>query len=81
MQVTGVHWCAFYLPARLELVCRVAEAAHYAHERGIVHRDLKPSNILIDARGDPHVLDFGVGRALHTDSRATQTGQLVGTRS
>ena len=69
------------LPARLELVCRVAEAAHYAHERGIVHRDLKPSNILIDARGDPHVLDFGVARSLHSDSRATQTGQLVGTLS
>jgi len=69
------------LAARLELVCRVAEAAHYAHERGIVHRDLKPSNVLIDARGEPRVLDFGVARPLNEDSRATQTGQLVGTLS
>jgi non-specific serine/threonine protein kinase/serine/threonine-protein kinase len=67
--------------ARLELVCRVAEAVHYAHERGIVHRDLKPSNVLIDARGEPRVLDFGVARPLGEDSRATQTGQLVGTLS
>ncbi len=69
------------LVARLELVCRVAEAAHYAHERGIVHRDLKPANVLIDARGEPRVLDFGVARPLGEDSRATQPGQLVGTLS
>lgn len=69
------------LSARLELVCRVAEAAHYAHERGIVHRDLKPANVLIDARGEPRVLDFGVARPLGADSRATQPGQLVGTLS
>ncbi|NOT30596.1 MAG: protein kinase, partial [Planctomycetes bacterium] len=54
-------------------------AAHFAHERGIVHRDLKPSNVLIDARGEPRVLDFGVARPLGEDSRATQTGQLIGT--
>ena len=67
------------LAARLRLVCQVAEAAHYAHERGIVHRDLKPSNVLLDDRGEPKVLDFGVARPLGSDSRSTQTGQLVGT--
>ena len=66
------------LAAKLRLVSQIAEAAHYAHERGIVHRDLKPSNVLIDERGEPRVLDFGVARPLGT-SHATQTGQLVGT--
>jgi predicted Ser/Thr protein kinase len=65
--------------AKLKLVSQVAEAVHYAHERGVVHRDLKPSNVLIDARGEPKVLDFGVARPLGSSLHATQTGQLVGT--
>jgi len=67
------------LRERLQLVCQVAEAVHYAHERGVVHRDLKPSNVVVDDRGQPRVLDFGVARPLGVDSSATQTGQLVGT--
>ncbi len=40
--------------ARLELVARACDAAHYAHERGIIHRDLKPGNILVINRDDAH---------------------------
>jgi predicted Ser/Thr protein kinase len=67
------------LAHKLRLVSQVAEAVHYAHERDVVHRDLKPSNVLIDERGEPKVLDFGVARPLGATSHATQTGQLVGT--
>ena len=36
---------------RLELVAKVCDAVHHAHQKGVIHRDLKPSNILVDESG------------------------------
>lgn len=69
-------------PACLELVARIADAVHHAHQRGVIHRDLKPGNILVTSDGHPKVLDFGVARLLHATGDAgheTQVGQMVGT--
>jgi tRNA A-37 threonylcarbamoyl transferase component Bud32 len=61
------------------LVKRIAEAVHYAHQRGTLHRDLKPSNVLIDAQGQPRITDFGLAKQLSRDSGLTQTGAVLGT--
>jgi tRNA A-37 threonylcarbamoyl transferase component Bud32 len=45
-----------------DLVARIAEAVDHAHSQGVCHRDLKPGNILVDAAGNPHILDFGLAR-------------------
>jgi serine/threonine protein kinase/tetratricopeptide (TPR) repeat protein len=67
---------------RLELLAKICDAVHYAHQRGVIHRDLKPGNILVDAAGQPKVLDFGVARATE-DHRSTKhrtaPGELIGT--
>jgi serine/threonine protein kinase len=50
------------------LLQQVCDALQYAHAQArIVHRDLKPSNLMVNARGDVKVADFGIARSL-TDS-------------
>ena len=68
--------------SKLELVARICDAVHHAHQRGLIHRDLKPGNILVDEAGQPKILDFGVARITESDAQATQhteLGQIVGT--
>jgi tRNA A-37 threonylcarbamoyl transferase component Bud32 len=59
----------------------IAEAIHFAHQRGTLHRDLKPQNVLIDAADQPRITDFGLAKIIKDDSRLTQTGVVMGSPS
>jgi WD40 repeat protein len=75
------------LPARraADYLKTIAQAVHYAHQRGVLHRDLKPSNVLLDVFDQPRITDFGLAKLLTSephlstlDAQLTQTGQVLG---
>jgi tetratricopeptide (TPR) repeat protein len=57
----------------------LAEALAYAHEQGIVHRDIKPANVMVDDRGRPMLMDFGLAARLDGAERLTHEGTVLGT--
>src|SRR5690606_31288206 len=62
------------------LVCeKIARALQHAHESNIIHRDIKPSNILLDVRGVPLLMDFGIARWICAGQTLTAGQQVVGT--
>jgi serine/threonine-protein kinase len=65
-------------PARVDILIQVARALGHAHEHGIIHRDVKPGNIIVDAGGEPHLVDFGLSRA-EADPALTADGLVAGT--
>ena len=62
------------------IVRKLALALEEAHSQGVVHRDLKPSNIMVNARRDLVIMDFGlVWRIGAQDERLTRVGLVLGT--
>ncbi len=75
------------LRQRIQLFQKICAAVSYAHQQGIIHRDLKFANILVDKRGEPHILDFGLAKAIGSSERnkdravVTMTGEWAGSLS
>ncbi len=64
-----------------ELIAKLAHSLHHAHQHGVLHRDVKPGNILLDAKGEPHLTDFGLARLVEFESTVTRTLEVIGTPS
>lgn len=65
----------------LDLIDPVLAALAAAHDAGLIHRDVKPENVLISRRGQLKVADFGLARAVTSQSAAATQGLLIGTVS
>lgn len=62
------------------VVRKLAAALQEAHDQGIIHRDLKPANIMINRKGEPVIMDFGLARrSLSDDAQISHSGQIIGT--
>jgi serine/threonine protein kinase/tetratricopeptide (TPR) repeat protein len=61
-----------------ELVARIADALHHAHEHGLVHRDVKPHNVMLGADGSVSLLDFGLAKYVDPEVQSV-TGDFLGT--
>ena len=59
----------------------IAEAIHFAHQRGTLHRDLKPQNVLIDEADRVRITDFGLAKLTRADTHLTMTGAVMGSPS
>jgi serine/threonine protein kinase/lipoprotein NlpI len=79
----------FDLSESLTIGVQIADAIAEAHTHGIIHRDIKPQNIMITARGQAKVMDFGLAKEvrettpLESDAETlgllTAPGMIVGT--
>src|SRR5262245_17566315 len=77
------------LSEALDIAIQVVEALQEAHRRGIIHRDIKPQNLMLTARGQVKVLDFGLAKVVRervlaseeadTSSLMSTPGAIVGT--
>lgn len=62
------------------LARKIAVAVGEAHSHGVIHRDLKPANVMIDHRGEPVVMDFGLAREVKqaAGDQLTRAGSILG---
>ncbi|WP_409485581.1 PASTA domain-containing protein [Arsenicicoccus dermatophilus] len=67
--------------AALDLLIPVAEALGLAHAAGVVHRDVKPENVIIREDGQVKVADFGLARAVTSETATVASSTILGTVS
>jgi eukaryotic-like serine/threonine-protein kinase len=68
----------FSLKDAISHAIQIGEALQDAHAKGIVHRDIKAENIMVNARNQIKVMDFGLAK-LKGSLKLTRTSSTVGT--
>jgi formylglycine-generating enzyme required for sulfatase activity len=66
------------LTTTVPIMATICDAVTYAHRKAMIHRDLKPANVMLNQRGEPILMDFGVAKMLG-ETQHTMTGAVIGT--
>ncbi|MFQ5652614.1 MAG: protein kinase [bacterium] len=66
------------LTEALQYAIPIGEALHEAHNNGIVHRDIKSENIMVNAKNQVKVMDFGLAK-LKGSLKLTKSSSTLGT--
>ncbi|XP_023520413.1 protein kinase 3 isoform X1 [Cucurbita pepo subsp. pepo] len=72
-QIIDENWLRFYWQ-------QILQAVNTIHEERIVHSDLKPANFLL-VKGSLKLIDFGIAKAIMSDTTNIQRDSQVGTLS
>ncbi|KAL5149691.1 putative serine/threonine-protein kinase mps1 [Glycine soja] len=72
-QTIDENWLRFYWQ-------QILQAVNTIHEERIVHSDLKPANFLL-VKGSLKLIDFGIAKAIMSDTTNIQRDSQVGTLS
>ncbi len=65
--------------AALDVLEPVLQALAEAHAKGLIHRDVKPENVILNDNGTVKVADFGLARAVTSQTVTSTQGVLLGT--
>ncbi|BBM87476.1 serine/threonine protein kinase [Candidatus Uabimicrobium amorphum] len=65
----------------VDIMIKLSRALHFAHQKKIIHRDIKPANVMLDKKGEPYIMDFGLARDIEGGTKVTKTQAFAGTPS
>lgn len=63
------------LEVHLQIMMKICDAIHFAHDQKIVHRDIKPENVMLGHFGEVYLVDWGLALPMEGE----QSQYLVGT--